>query len=56
MRVSSEVVTQPILRVGRIVPDETVVEGIEQVVAAFIAVLRGGNTGKMIVRVGDAGR
>jgi NADPH-dependent curcumin reductase CurA len=45
----------PHLRSGRIVPDETVVEGIDHAVDAFIAVLRGGNTGKMIVRVGDAG-
>ncbi|MEV6008414.1 NADP-dependent oxidoreductase [Streptomyces sp. NPDC051976] len=45
----------PHLRSGRLVPDETVVEGIGNVVDAFLAVLRGGNTGKMIVQVGDAG-
>ncbi len=35
-------------------PDDTVVDGIGSTVDAFIGVLRGENTGKMIVRVGDA--
>jgi NADPH-dependent curcumin reductase CurA len=43
----------PHLRAGRMVPDDTVVEGIGNVVDAFIGVLRGANTGKMIVQVGD---
>lgn len=43
----------PHLRSGRVVPDDTVVEGIGNVVGAFIGVLRGANTGKMIVQVGD---
>ncbi|HEY3483421.1 MAG TPA: hypothetical protein VGL02_31500 [Streptomyces sp.] len=45
----------PHLRSGRLVPDQTVVSGIENVVDAFLAVLRGGTTGKMIVQVGDSG-
>jgi NADPH-dependent curcumin reductase CurA len=43
----------PHLRSGRVVPDDTVVEGIGGVVDAFIGVLRGSNTGKMIVQAGD---
>jgi len=45
----------PHLREGRLVPDDTVTEGIGSVVDAFLGVLRGANTGKMIVRVGDPG-
>jgi len=45
----------PHLRSGRVVPDDTVAEGIDKVVEAFIGVLRGANTGKMIVQVGDPG-
>ena len=36
---------------GRLVHRETVVPGFEQTVAAFLDLLRGGNTGKMLVRV-----
>jgi NADPH-dependent curcumin reductase CurA len=39
------------LREGRIVARETVVEGIEQAPQAFIDLLRGANTGKMLVRL-----
>jgi NADPH-dependent curcumin reductase CurA len=42
-------------RSGRVVPEDTVVEGVGSVVDAFIGVLRGADTGKMIVRVGDPG-
>ncbi|GGP61124.1 NADP-dependent oxidoreductase [Streptomyces melanogenes] len=43
----------PHLRSGRVVSDETVVDGIERTVDAFIGMLRGGNTGKMLIRVGE---
>ncbi|MBG0820139.1 NADP-dependent oxidoreductase [Planomonospora sp. ID91781] len=39
------------LREGRITADETVVDGLENAPAAFIGLLRGENTGKMIVRL-----
>lgn len=45
----------PHLRSGRVVPDDTVTEGIGSVVDAFIGVLRGANTGKMIVSLADPG-
>ncbi|MEV7596506.1 NADP-dependent oxidoreductase [Kitasatospora sp. NPDC089797] len=41
----------PHLRSGAVVPDETVVDGFEHVVDAFLGMLRGANTGKMIVRL-----
>ncbi|WP_327678013.1 NADP-dependent oxidoreductase [Kitasatospora sp. NBC_00458] len=44
----------PHLRSGAIAPDETVVEGFDHVVDAFLGMLRGANTGKMIVRLADA--
>ncbi len=40
------------LRAGEITYEETVVEGIDQAPAAFLGMLRGDNTGKMVVRVG----
>jgi NADPH-dependent curcumin reductase CurA len=40
-----------LIRDGRIVWRETVVDGIERTFEAFLAVLSGGNTGKMLVRV-----
>lgn len=36
---------------GKIAYDETVVDGIENTVDAFLAMMRGANTGKMLVRV-----
>src|SRR5690606_17142407 len=36
---------------GRIAYDETIVDGIEHTVDAFLSMMRGGNTGKMLVRV-----
>lgn len=36
---------------GRIAYDETVVDGVENTVEAFLDMMRGGNTGKMLVRV-----
>ncbi|GAA1253949.1 NADP-dependent oxidoreductase [Kitasatospora nipponensis] len=43
----------PHLRSGRIVANETVVAGFENVVQAFLGMLDGANLGKMIVQVGD---
>ncbi|MGZ4568418.1 MAG: NADP-dependent oxidoreductase [Blastococcus sp.] len=40
------------LRDGRLVVRETVREGLENAVPAFLDLLRGGNTGKMVVRLG----
>jgi NADPH-dependent curcumin reductase CurA len=39
----------PHLRSGRIAPDQTVVMGFENIVEAFLGMLRGENTGKMLV-------
>ncbi len=39
----------PHLRAGRVAPDETVVVGFERIVEAFLGMLRGENTGKMLV-------
>jgi hypothetical protein len=36
---------------GRVVVRETVVEGLENAPAAFLGLLRGDNTGKMVVRI-----
>lgn len=41
----------PHLRSGAVVSPETVVDGFDHMVEAFLSLLRGGNTGKMIVRV-----
>ena len=38
---------------GSLRSEETVVEGLDQAPAAFLGVLRGANTGKMLVRLGD---
>jgi hypothetical protein len=38
---------------GTTVADETVVAGIENMVEAFLGMMRGTNLGKMVVRVGD---
>ncbi|MFD5441821.1 NADP-dependent oxidoreductase [Streptomyces tendae] len=39
------------LKDGSLVADETVIDGIEQAVDAFLSLMRGGNTGKMLVRL-----
>lgn len=39
---------------GKIAYDETIVDGIENTIDAFLAMMRGANTGKMLVRVGAA--
>ncbi|GAA3574740.1 NADP-dependent oxidoreductase [Nonomuraea rosea] len=41
----------PHLRAGRVIADETVVEGLTGMVDAFLSMLGGGNTGKMLVKV-----
>ena len=41
----------PELRAGRVVSDETVVDGVARTVDAFLAMLSGQNVGKMLVRV-----
>ncbi|GHO48944.1 hypothetical protein KSX_71070 [Ktedonospora formicarum] len=41
----------PHIQSGRIVVDQTVVEGFSQIIDAFLGMLRGDNSGKMIVRV-----
>lgn len=43
----------PHIRSGALRPQETVVEGFENIVTAFLGMLGGGNTGKMIVRAGE---
>ncbi|MFE6056216.1 NADP-dependent oxidoreductase [Kitasatospora sp. NPDC056446] len=43
----------PHLRSGAVVPDETVVDGFDRAVDAFLGMLRGANTGKMLVRIAD---
>ncbi|MFJ3214457.1 NADP-dependent oxidoreductase [Kitasatospora sp. NPDC086801] len=43
----------PHLRSGAVVPDETIVDGFDHVVDAFLGMLRGANTGKMIVRLAE---
>lgn len=41
----------PHIQSGRVPVDETVVDGFENIVDAFLSMLSGGNTGKMLVRV-----
>jgi NADPH-dependent curcumin reductase CurA len=43
----------PLVTSGRLVVRETVREGLEEAVPAFLDLLRGGNTGKMVVRLAD---
>ncbi|WP_326663989.1 NADP-dependent oxidoreductase [Streptomyces canus] len=45
----------PHLLSGALVPDETVVDGFERIVEAFLLMLRGGNTGKILVRAAGPG-
>jgi NADPH-dependent curcumin reductase CurA len=42
----------PMLADGRLKAQETVVDGIDHAVDAFLGLLSGGNTGKMVVKVG----
>jgi NADPH-dependent curcumin reductase CurA len=42
----------PWLKAGRVRYQETVVEGIENAVTAFLGLFRGDNTGKMLVKLG----
>ena len=42
----------PALADGRLIARETVVEGLENAPSAFLGLLRGANTGKMVVRIG----
>jgi hypothetical protein len=44
----------PHLQSGRLALDETVVDGFEHIVDAFLGMLRGRSTGKIIVRLGYA--
>lgn len=46
----------PHLQSGRLAPDETVVDGFEHIVDAFLGMLRGENLGKIIVRDGSQAR
>ena len=41
----------PWLRDGKIVYEETLVEGLDNAVSAFLTMMRGGNKGKMVVKV-----
>ena len=43
--------TSALLRSGELVARETVVDGLDNAVDAFLAMLRGANTGKMVVRL-----
>ncbi|MFI0808289.1 NADP-dependent oxidoreductase [Streptomyces echinatus] len=43
----------PHLRSGALAADETVIDGFERIVEAFLLMLRGGNTGKILVRAGS---
>lgn len=43
----------PHLLSGRLALDETIVEGFDRIVEAFVSMLRGGNTGKMIVKAAE---
>ncbi|MFL3870693.1 NADP-dependent oxidoreductase [Streptomyces griseobrunneus] len=43
----------PLLRTGAVVPEVTVVAGFERTVDGFLGMLRGENTGKMLIRIAD---
>ncbi|MFF3261588.1 NADP-dependent oxidoreductase [Streptomyces sp. NPDC002932] len=47
-----EALLVPHLRSGRITPEVTVLDGIERTVDGFLGMLRGENTGKMLIRTG----
>ncbi|RKT12196.1 hypothetical protein BX285_6162 [Streptomyces sp. 1114.5] len=53
LRQEAQIWLTPHLQAGRIVADEQIVDGFENVVEAFLGVMRGDNTGKMLVRVGE---
>ena len=46
-----DAMVRPALLDGRIIARETVVDGLDDAVSAFLGMLRGANTGKMIVRL-----
>jgi NADPH-dependent curcumin reductase CurA len=48
-----EALLVPYIQTGRIVVDQTVIQGFERVIDAFLGMLRGENTGKMIVQVSE---
>jgi NADPH-dependent curcumin reductase CurA len=56
MRHAAEFATEvgPLVASGKIVWDETIVDGIENALEAFYGLLHGANTGKMLVRVAGA--
>jgi hypothetical protein len=41
----------PLVAAGKLVSKETIVEGIDRAPQAFIDMLRGGNVGKMLVKL-----
>ena len=43
----------PLLKAGKIKYRETIVEGIENAPKAFLGLLKGENSGKMLVKVGE---
>lgn len=53
LRPEAEAWLIPHLQQGRLTIDETVVEGFDRLVDAFLGVMRGDNIGKMIVKVAD---
>ncbi|NUR73689.1 MAG: NADP-dependent oxidoreductase [Hamadaea sp.] len=50
LRDELEALVVPEIQAGRLVSDETIFAGVERTVEAFLAVLRGENVGKMLVR------
>lgn len=44
----------PLLRSGELTPDETIVDGFDQLIDAFLGMLKGENTGKMLVQTAAA--
>lgn len=48
-----EALLVPHLQSGQITPEVTVVDGIERTVDGFLGMLRGENTGKMLIRTGE---
>ncbi|MFC1405458.1 MULTISPECIES: NADP-dependent oxidoreductase [Streptacidiphilus] len=52
-RADLEALVIPNIQAGRVRVDQTVVDGFDRIVDAFLGLLRGENTGKMLVRVAD---